>query len=78
MFTASDIINALGGSAELARGTGFPLTTIESWKTVNFIPEWRRPPILELARKKKQRITADDFPPKSARVSSPQPKGRAA
>jgi len=68
MSTASDIIDALGGSASVARETGFPLTTIESWKAANFVPEWRRDPLLELASRIGARVRASDFPPKSARI----------
>lgn len=67
MKTAADIIDALGGSAAISRETGFPLTTIESWKAANFIPEWRKAPLLALAKKMKVALSGDDFPPRPAR-----------
>lgn len=68
MKTAAAIIDALGGSASISRVTGFPLTTIESWKAANFIPEWRHGALLDLARKIPVKLSTTDFPPKSARV----------
>lgn len=72
MRTATDIIDALGGSAEVARETGFPLTTIESWKTARFIPDWRRGPLLTLAGAKGVTLSDSDFPPKEARTARQQ------
>lgn len=69
MATASDIIERLGGPAEIARATGFPLTTIASWGDSNFIPEWRRAPLNSLAKRKKVELTADEFPTPADRVS---------
>lgn len=74
MQTATAIIEALDGSAEVSRETGFPLTTIESWKTANFIPEWRRDPLMALARRKNVALSIADFPPKETRT----PRARAA
>jgi hypothetical protein len=62
MDTAQEIIDRLGGSAEVARETGFPLTTIESWKGANFIPEWRRDALLALASRKSKPLSTVDFP----------------
>ena len=69
MATADHIITALGGSAELARLTGYPLTTIESWKGANFIPVWRREKILACIKKKRVPLTAADFPSEEQRIS---------
>lgn len=66
MKTAADIIEALGGAAAIARKTGFPLSTVASWKPANFIPEWRRPALIKLGKGK---VVASDFPPEAARVS---------
>ncbi|WP_267395539.1 MULTISPECIES: hypothetical protein [unclassified Sphingomonas] len=62
MRTAAQIIEALGGSAEIARDTGFPLTTIESWKKADFIPEWRREKLLGIAGRKAVALGTSDFP----------------
>lgn len=66
MKTASEIIEALGGSAVIARETGFPLTTVNSWKASNFIPDWRHDKLLQLGNGK---IKPGDFPPETARIS---------
>lgn len=76
MSTARDIIDTLGGSAFVSTKTGFPLTTIESWKTANFIPEWRQSALLALAKREKKLIRPEDFPPKDART--PRTVGKAA
>jgi hypothetical protein len=65
MRTAAQIIDALGGSAALSRETGFPLTTIESWKSANRIPEWRQDRLLLLAAKLGVSLSTSDFPAKS-------------
>jgi len=78
MSTATDIIEALGGSTLVSRETGFPLTTIESWKAANFIPDWRREALLAFAEKQGKRLAAKDFPPKSARISRPRPQDASA
>jgi hypothetical protein len=62
MQTATQIIDLLGGSAAISRETGWALTTIESWKASNFIPEWRRDPLLVLARKLDKSLAATHFP----------------
>lgn len=67
MQTVSDIIAALGGSAAVSRKSGIPLTTIEGWKSANFIPEWRQPALLNVAKSEKVALTVDDLPPKPAR-----------
>jgi hypothetical protein len=65
---ASHIIDALGGSASIARETGFPLTTIESWKSANFVPEWRRDKLLDLAIRKNVTLSTADFPVRRPRA----------
>lgn len=67
MQTVADIIDALGGSASISRGTGIPLTTIEGWKEVNYVPEWRQPPLMGFAKALKSPLSKSDFPPVSAR-----------
>lgn len=67
MTNAATIIDALGGSAAVSRATGFPLTTIESWKRSNFIPEWRQASLIALARKVGEKLKSSDFPSKEDR-----------
>lgn len=68
MQTASDIIEKLGGVANLARNAGIPLTTVMGWKQANFIPEWRQPALISLGKKRKVTLRDTDFPPKAARI----------
>jgi hypothetical protein len=72
MLTTDQIISLFGGSAELSRQTKFPLTTIEGWKSSNFIPVWRQPALIVAARKRGKKLKASDFPPVSARISRRQ------
>jgi len=72
MATANEIIERLGGPAEIARETGFPLTTIASWGDANFIPDWRRDALSALANRKS--IALPKFPTPDQRI----PRGRAA
>jgi len=78
MKTVDHIITLLGGSAEIARETGFPLSTIESWRRPNFIPDWRREPLLGLAVRKDIALSTADFPTKTARASVASPERAAA
>lgn len=79
MATASDIVERLGGSAALARTTGFPLTTIEGWKQVNYIPAWRQPAIVDVAVRRDPPVALSfaDFPVKAERLSRPAPEALA-
>lgn len=69
MHTAAFIIDELGGTSKVAADIGLPLTTVHSWGRANFIPEWRRPALIKLAKKRRKPLALDDFPPTSARVS---------
>ena len=62
MLTADQIIARLDGSAAIARETGFPLTTIEGWKEVNFVPKWRQDTLIDLARRLNRPLSEADFP----------------
>jgi len=57
-MTDATIIDKLGGSAELARQLGAPLTTVDSWKRADRIPHWRRPAVAEVARRKGVKLPA--------------------
>jgi hypothetical protein len=47
IFTAFDPNGA--GSTKISEATGWPISTIHSWKTARSIPEWRRENLLEAA-----------------------------
>ena len=65
-MTAEQILDSLGGFTKVARDTGTPATTVHSWKRSGFIPEWRRPQLLALAKKAKVPLTEQDFPAERA------------
>lgn len=52
MAFVDQIFTALDGPSAIARETGYPVQTVHSWKRGGNIPPWRRPAILELARRK--------------------------
>jgi hypothetical protein len=62
MQTVSDIFERLGGYTAVAKEAGIPATTAHSWQRKNFIPEWRRPTLVALAKKKRVVLSDADFP----------------
>ena len=73
MANTPDIIETLGGATAVSREIGVPVTTVHGWKRAGYVPTWRVPALVRLAKKLKQPITAADFPAKpAARKSSDQ------
>lgn len=68
-MTAVEIIHMLGGDTAIAEATGWPSRTINAWKPANFIPEWRRTKLIELAILKGLSLSTSDFPSPSERIS---------
>lgn len=66
MHKVSDILETLGGYVVVAEATGIPATTVHSWQRKNFVPDWRRPALLDLAASKGARLRAGDFPARPA------------
>jgi len=50
--TASEIIEALGGTSAVARELEIAPTTVSSWKTSETIPPWRWPAIEDIAKRR--------------------------
>ena len=50
------IFSELGGPTAIASGTGFPVQTVHDWlrKEPVEIPPWRRPAVLDFARREKK------------------------
>jgi len=69
MMTVEQIMEHLGGFKKIAKVTGFPVTTVHSWKRNEFIPTWRRPALLEMAAKMGNPLSEADFPPPVAKPS---------
>lgn len=67
MQTVEDILEKLGGYAKVAERTKTPATTVHSWQRSNFIPNWRRPAILSLAKKARVPLSDSDFPQRPAK-----------
>jgi len=52
------LIEKLDGPTAVANAIGAPVQTVHSWKK-NGIPQWRRPVLAELARRKGVELPAD-------------------
>jgi hypothetical protein len=68
-MSVSEIIGSLGGSAEIARYTSWPVTTVDSWKDAGHIPEWRQAALLRMALDKGISLSTSDFPAKRAKAA---------
>lgn len=62
MQTVEDILGKLGGYAAVAGKIKTPATTVHSWQRSNFVPGWRRPALIKLAKKEKVQLSDADFP----------------
>lgn len=52
MHVVEHIFIALGGPTALARELPAPVQTVHSWKKKRLIPAWRRPQVLDVARRR--------------------------
>lgn len=69
-MTVSDIMDKFGGLSAFAANIGVPVSTAHSWKTNNYIPEWRQAAILSLALDRGIALSTADFPPAKARKAA--------
>lgn len=51
MTNIDSIFEAFKGPTKIARATGDPVQTVHSWKVKQSIPPWRRPQVLDAARR---------------------------
>lgn len=51
MTIIDSIFKELGGPTDIARAIGEPVQTVHSWKVKQSIPTWRRPQVLDAARR---------------------------
>jgi hypothetical protein len=68
-MTVPEIIGLLGGSSAVARFTGWPVTTVDSWQHGKHIPDWRRAKLLEMAASLGKRLATTDFPEKERKAA---------
>jgi len=69
MRTVDQIVDGLGGTSVVASGLGLTPSTVSSWRSANFIPEWRQDAVLAFARRTEKPLDAGDFPKKAARTA---------
>jgi hypothetical protein len=67
-MTVSAIIELLGGSKAVADYTGWPYTTVDTWREVNQVPDWRKGKLLEMAVDRQKALSATDFPASDERL----------
>lgn len=70
MSYVENIVERFGGTRRMALVTGFPASTIQSWKKVGSIPDRHKPNILESARVKGIALEEVDFFPHPTPASS--------
>ena len=66
MKTASEIVDLLGGTGEVATACDCAPSSVTGWKDNNSIPRWRRKTLLQLAKRKGVELTEEDFPRRAA------------
>jgi hypothetical protein len=60
MTVVHAILDAFKGPSRLADATGIPMKTVFSWKEEPAnIPEWRRPAVIDAARREKIQLPAE-------------------
>lgn len=69
-MTAEEIIDGCGGTSALAQTLGRTPSTVSSWKSANFIPDWWQDRVLQEAAKAGFPMVVADFPPKQERRTS--------
>lgn len=57
-MTVQDFIKELGGTAQVARDLGLPLTTVAAWTQRNRLPDWRFEKLALLAVSKGKAVPA--------------------
>jgi hypothetical protein len=68
METASEIIDALGGTSAVARELELPPSTVSSWKSGDRIPKWRMPGVQAMADRLNISIAAPPSPDNSRKI----------
>lgn len=69
MQTVEDILSKLGGYSVVAEKVKAPATTVHSWQRTNFVPNWRRPALIALAKRAKVPLSDADFPERAAKAA---------
>lgn len=70
MRTVREIIEDLGGQSEVARRHDPPIaqTTVSGWVLANYVPRWRQPELISIAKTVGKSLNENDFPPKDQRL----------
>lgn len=68
-MTVSEIIDRLGGTSKVADYTGWPYTTVDSWRSNRHVPEWRKAALLRMAVEFNVPLSTADFPPRPEKAA---------
>lgn len=55
---AADLVAAFGGLTKASRALGWPISTIDSWRSAKRVPAWRLPAIRQAAIREKVELPA--------------------
>ncbi|WP_166675228.1 hypothetical protein [Novosphingobium sp. PhB55] len=66
MNTVAEILESLGGVSAVSKETGIPITTVHTWKRTGFIPSWRIPALVKMARRLRKPLKEANFPVRQA------------
>lgn len=62
MSTVADILESLGGVSAVSKETGIPITTVHTWKRTGFVPHWRIPTLVKMAKRLGKPLKPSNFP----------------
>ena len=66
MSTVADILESLGGVTAVSKETGIPITTVHTWKRTGFVPHWRIPALVKMAKRLGKPLKPSSFPVRQA------------
>lgn len=61
-MTVKEIMKLLGGRSFVATLLNAPEGRINSWCSRDYISDWHRDKLIEIAKKQGKKLTEDDFP----------------
>lgn len=59
MHIVESIFVALGGTSTVATELRAPVQTVSSWRSKRAVPDWRRPALLDVARRRQANLSPE-------------------
>lgn len=72
MHIVDRIFKAIGGATVIATQTGDPVQTVHDWLAYGNIPHWRRPAVVDAARRLDKQLDPDMLAYLASRERSPR------